>query len=265
VQTYFNLDDNVFYLNHAAVSPWPLQTADAVKAFAEENARQGSKDYDLWLIREKHLRERLAQLINAPSTDEIALLKSTSEGLSLIAYGLRWNSGDNIIIPAEEFPSNRIVWQSLDSLGVETRLIPVSNIDDPEQALLDAMDSNTRLLSCSSVQYATGLKLDIERLGRACKQSDTAIQIHHSGHHNCHKSRITPNHQRIENLVDSLEFYKGVVVQPFHQLPGSEGIGSQCFSSIGILAAIGNRAAFHQVHQGVRKKGRMYSQMAFIN
>ena len=177
VQTYFQLDDNVFYLNHAAVSPWPLQTADAVKAFAEENARQGSKDYDLWLIREKHLRERLAQLINSPSTDEIALLKSTSEGLSVIAYGLPWQSADNIVIPAEEFPSNRIVWQSLDSLGVETRLIPVCNVDDPEQALLDAMDSNTRLLSCSSVQYATGLKLDIERLGRACKQSDTLICI----------------------------------------------------------------------------------------
>ena len=177
VQPYFQLDDNVFYLNHAAVSPWPLQTADAVKAFAEENARQGSKDYDLWLIREKHLRERLAQLINSPSTDEIALLKSTSEGLSLIAYGLPWKSGDNIVIPAEEFPSNRIVWQSLDSLGVETRLIPVSNIDDPEQALLDAMDSNTRLLSCSSVQYASGLKLDIERLGRGCKQSDTLFCI----------------------------------------------------------------------------------------
>jgi selenocysteine lyase/cysteine desulfurase len=177
VPPYFQLDDNLIHLNHAAVAPWPMQTAEAVKAFAEENARQGSRDYDLWLIREKQLRERLAQLINSPSTDEIALLKSTSEGLSLIAYGLPWNSGENIVIPAEEFPSNRIVWQSLDSLGVETRLIPVCNVEDPEQALLDAMDSNTRLLSCSSVQYATGLKLDIERLGRACKQSDTLFCI----------------------------------------------------------------------------------------
>jgi cysteine desulfurase/selenocysteine lyase len=177
VQPYFQLDDDVIHLNHAAVAPWPLQTAQAVKAFAEENARQGTKDYDLWLIREKELRKRLAQLINAPSTDEIALLKSTSEGLSLIAYGLRWKSGDNIVIPAEEFPSNRIVWQSLESLGVETRLIPVTRLDDPEQALIDAMDNNTRLLSCSSVQYATGLRLDIERLGHACKHSDTLFCV----------------------------------------------------------------------------------------
>lgn len=177
MESYFQLDENIIYLNHAAVAPWPLQTTAAVKAFADENARQGSKDYELWLIREKDLRNRLAQLINAPSTDEIALLKSTSEGLSLIAYGLPWQSGDNIVIPAEEFPSNRIVWQSLESRGVITRLIPVTKLDDPEQALIDAMDSHTRLLSCSSVQYATGLRLDIERLGHACKQSDTLFCV----------------------------------------------------------------------------------------
>ena len=177
VQPYFQLDDHVIYLNHAAVAPWPLQTAQAVMAFAEENARQGSKDYNLWLLREKDLRKRLAQLINAASTDEIALLKSTSEGLSLIAYGLPWKTGDNIIIPAEEFPSNRIVWQSLERFGVETRLIPVSGVNHPEQALIDAMDSNTRLMSCSSVQYTTGLRMDLEHLGQTCRQSATLFCV----------------------------------------------------------------------------------------
>lgn len=177
VQSLFQLDQDVIYLNHAAVAPWPRQTADAVKAFANENARQGSKDYDLWLIREKELRQRLAQLINATSIEEIALLKSTSEGLSVIAYGLPWQHGDNIVIPAEEFPSNRIVWQSLHKLGVETRLIAINQVDDPEQALIDASDVNTRLLSCSSVQYASGLKLDLERLGDACKHSNTLFCV----------------------------------------------------------------------------------------
>ena len=87
---YFQLDRDIVYLNHAAVAPWPLTTANAVKAFADENARQGSKDYALWLSREKQLRQQLARLINASSINEIALLKSTSEGLSLVAYGLPW-------------------------------------------------------------------------------------------------------------------------------------------------------------------------------
>lgn len=171
VQPYFQLDDDIVHLNHAAVAPWPLTTAQAVMAFAEENARRGSIDYDQWLLREKELRNRLARLINACSTDEIAILKSTSEGLSLIAYGLHWSPGDNIVIPAEEFPSNRIVWQSLADLGVETRLIPITRVADPEQALLNAIDARTRLLSSSSVQYATGLRLDLERLGQVCRQS----------------------------------------------------------------------------------------------
>ena len=54
---------------------------------ADENARQGSKDYEKWLRREQELRQRLATLIGAPSRDEIDLLKSTSEGLSVIAIG----------------------------------------------------------------------------------------------------------------------------------------------------------------------------------
>ena len=174
---HFQLDQDLIYLNHAAVAPWPLETAEAVKAFADENARQGSKDYELWLAREQELRAQLAQLINAPSTDEIALLKSTSEGLSVIAYGLEWQTGDNIVIPAEEFPSNRIVWQSLQDQGVETRLIAVSERADPEQALADAIDHRTRLLSCSSVQYASGLRLDIERLGHTCKQTNALFCV----------------------------------------------------------------------------------------
>ncbi len=177
MQRLFQLDDNIIHLNHAAVAPWPLQTAQAVKAFADENARQGSKDYELWLQREQDLRQRLAQLINAASTDEIALLKSTSEGLSVVAYGLPWQSGDNIVIPAEEFPSNRIVWQSLANQGVETRLVQVANVDDPEQVLIDAIDSHTRLLSCSSVQYTSGLRLDLERLGKACQTVETLFCV----------------------------------------------------------------------------------------
>ena len=175
MQQYFNLDDDIIYLNHAAVSPWPIKTAEAVSQFASENATLGSKNYLDWMKVESALRSKLATLINADSSEEIALLKSTSEGLSFIAYGLDWNAGDNIVIPAEEFPSNRIVWQSLKDQDVEVRLVPVADAANPEHALIAAMDDNTRLLSCSSVQYASGLKLELEKLGDACKRADRPI------------------------------------------------------------------------------------------
>jgi selenocysteine lyase/cysteine desulfurase len=116
-------------------------------------------------------------LINAASVDEIAILKNTSEGLSTIAQGLQFEQGDNIVIPDEEFPSNRVVWLALKDQGVEIRLVKIEEADDPERALIDAMDEHTRLLSCSSVQYARGLRLDLNRLGAACKRYDSLFCV----------------------------------------------------------------------------------------
>lgn len=165
----FALDEAIIYLNHAAVAPWPRRTARAVQEFADENARQGSRNYGGWLETETHLREQLRRLINAASVDEIALLKNTSEALSMVAWGLSWKSGENVVISNQEFPSNRVVWKSLDRLGVTTRQVDLALGNSPEDALIEAMDPHTRVLSVSSVQYGSGLRLDLERLGAACR------------------------------------------------------------------------------------------------
>ena len=168
----FELDDDVIYLNHAAVAPWPRRTVEAVARFAEENRRRGAQNYPRWTAVEQRLRERLQQLIGARSSDEIALLKSTSEGLSVVAQGLDWRAGDNVVFPAQEFPSNRIVWEALRSRGVEARGVDLAGVPDPEAALLAATDARTRLVSVSSVQYDTGLRLDLARLGRTCEAAE---------------------------------------------------------------------------------------------
>mgnify|MGYP001821540188 FL=1 len=177
MKPYFQLDDDIVHLNHAAVAPWPIVTRDAVVAFADENLSVGSQHYDQWLKTEQRLKQKLVQLINAESSDEIAILKNTSEGLSLIAQGLSFDSGDNIVVPAEEFPSNKVVWQALESQGIELRQVAVQDNEQPEKALIDAMDESTRLLSCSSVQYARGLRLDLNQIGLACKQNDTLFCV----------------------------------------------------------------------------------------
>ncbi len=177
MNTYFQLDENIIHLNHAAVAPWPKVTHDAVVAFADENMRIGSQRYDQWMQTEQQLKQKLKRLINANSVDEIAILKNTSEGLSTIAQGLSFEHGDNIVIPDEEFPSNRVVWLALKDQGVDIRQVKVEAADDPEQALIDAMDDSTRLLSCSSVQFARGLRIDLNRLGAACKRYDSLFCV----------------------------------------------------------------------------------------
>lgn len=167
---------DLYYLNHAAVAPWPARSARAVERFARENIATGARDYSQWLVTERSLRERLARLLNASSRADIALVKNTSEALSFVAFGLDWREGDQVIISSEEFPSNRIVWEALRPRGVEVVQVDLQG-GDAEGALLAACTPRTRLMAISAVQYASGLRLDLERLGLGCEQRDVLLCI----------------------------------------------------------------------------------------
>lgn len=168
----FQLDPDLCHLNHAAVGPWPRRAAEAVARFAEENLHQGSLAYPRWLDTEQRLRERLARLIAANSPDDIALAKNTSEALSVIAHGLPWQDGDNLVGIAQEFPSNRIVWESLADRGVTWRALDLERSSDPEAELMALCDRRTRMIAVSWVQYGRGRRLDLERIGAFCRARD---------------------------------------------------------------------------------------------
>lgn len=169
----FPLDPSIIHLNHAGVGPWPRRTVEAICSFANENMGMGSANYMAWLEAEQSLRKLGAWLLNAPSADTIALLKNTSEALSLVAYGIDWEPGDEVIIPEGEFPSNRIVWEPLEErFGVHLRVIALPSNSNPEQALIQACNPRTRLISLSSVNYATGLRLDLDFIGTYCHDNE---------------------------------------------------------------------------------------------
>ena len=174
----FELNPNLIHLNHAGVAPWPRATVKAITQFAYENASWSTRRYDAWLREEQELRELGRWLLDAESKDEIAFLKNTSEGISAVAFGLGWKAGDNVVLAREEFPSNRIPWEAVAArYSVETRWVNVNATDTPEQALLGQVDSRTRLLTTSSVHYASGLKMDLSLLGDALHGSPTLFCV----------------------------------------------------------------------------------------
>ena len=170
IEQEFNLRHDLIYLNHAAVSPWPARTAKAVQKFADENMIEGSLQYPEWLKKESELRRQARLILNAPSVNDIALLKNTSEALSVVAYGLNWEKGDNIVSSNQEFPSNRIVWESLASKGVEFREADLDKYSTPEDALFSLVDKKTKLITISSVQFGTGLRIDLKQIGEFCRE-----------------------------------------------------------------------------------------------
>lgn len=167
----FPLAEDLIYLNHAAVAPWPARTRDAVRRFAGEISSTGAQNYMNWMKKETELRGQIQRLLNAPTTADIALMKNTSEALSVVAAGLPWQAGDNIVTSDQEFPSNRIPWQALADRDVHLKEVDI-RVAEPEQALLDNCDGHTRVLTISSVQYGSGIRLDLEVLGRYCRQHD---------------------------------------------------------------------------------------------
>lgn len=172
----FPVTQNLVYLNHAGVAPWPQRTTQAVTRFAAQCAAEGARHYARWLETESAVKAQLARLVNAPSADDIALLKNTSEALSVVAYGLSWQPGDNVVISDEEFPSNRIVWESLAKRGVAVREVSLATAQ-PEKALLEACDGHTRVLSISSVQYGSGRRIELGVLGAGCRRRNIAFCV----------------------------------------------------------------------------------------
>ncbi len=173
----FPQKEDIIYLNHAAVSPWPARAASAVKQFAQENVLTGAMNYPAWVKKETRLRHQCRKLLNASSSEDIALLKNTSEALSVVACGINWKAGNNVVSTNQEFPSNRIVWQAQQRHGVEFREVDIMNSDEPEQALINACDKNTRALAVSSVQFGTGFRLNLEILGDYCRQNNVLFCV----------------------------------------------------------------------------------------
>jgi selenocysteine lyase/cysteine desulfurase len=164
------------YFDHAATAPLPRRSGDALRAWTAEQENDGVVG---WPEREQgveQVRTQAARLLNA-HRDEIAFIQSTTHGIGLIAEGYPWRSGDNVVTAEDEYPSNVYPWMNLESRGVSLRQVASRQgriwIDD----LAAAMDSSTRVLAISHVEFATGFRNDLDALGELCRQRGVALFV----------------------------------------------------------------------------------------
>jgi cysteine desulfurase / selenocysteine lyase len=161
----FPVTQNLIYLNHAAVAPLPRRTALAMQALAQDALDFGSLHYDRWLDTYEAVRVAAAQLIGA-QRNEIALVKNTSEGISMVAQGLDWHPGDRIVAFREEFPSNYYPWLRLESRRCS---IDWLSIHDPLEKI-ELACTGAKLLAISFVQYLSGFRADLNAIGEICRR-----------------------------------------------------------------------------------------------
>ena len=177
IRALFPITQSYNYLNHAAVSPPPAPTIAAVESQLRDVNINGSLNYRQWVATKERTRQLIAGIMGA-RPDQVAFMRNTSDALSSVANGLRWQPGDNLVTFQREFPSNVYPWLRLrDTFGVEIRVCEEQNGRIDLEQLIGLMDDRTRVVAISHVQYASGFRADLERLGRAARRHDALLVV----------------------------------------------------------------------------------------
>ena len=177
LRSLFPITKRAIYVNHAAISPLPTPTVEAIESQLKDVCENGSINFRSWIAVKEHARSLLAQLLGA-RPEQVAFMRNTSDGLSTVANGLKWSTGQNVVTFRKEFPANIYPWLRLrDAFGVEVRMCDerYGRVDIDELETL--VDSNTRVIAISHVQYASGFRADLERLGRLARKYDALLVV----------------------------------------------------------------------------------------
>ncbi len=177
IRSLFPAANKYTYLNSAAVSPIPTTAIEAVNVQLNDVAENGSNNYNDWIATKNRARALVAGMLGVRS-EQIAFMRNTSDGFASVANGLSWQNGDNIVSFEREFPANFYPWRMVrDRFGVELRLCGETNGRVDIDEMISMIDAKTKLVAISAVQYASGFKADLERIGRAARDVDALFAV----------------------------------------------------------------------------------------
>ncbi len=173
----FPVAEHWAYFDHAAASPLPRRSGEALRAWVDDQERNGVVHRARWGERLEKARGDVARLIGA-HVDEIAFINNTTQGIGLIAEGYPWKPGDSVVTADEEYPSNLYPWMILADRGVTLRTVPTRPdgriwVED----LARAIDGSTRVLTISHVEFASGFRNDLAALSALCRERGVALFV----------------------------------------------------------------------------------------
>lgn len=175
IREKYPITRNYNFQNHASIAPMSAPAAEAMCGYARELAASAYLEGKYYRTAER-VRSAAARLINADPA-EVTFIKNTCEGINYVANGIQWLTRDNVVSTSMEFPANIYPWMALEQRGV--RLIRVEEEDGhiPFDRIAAAINSRTRLVTISAVQYSNGFRVDLTRLGELCKEKGVLLFV----------------------------------------------------------------------------------------
>ena len=170
IREHFSVVNHWIYMDHAAVSPLTRDMVYGLSMRADDIMENGATKYADWKDDAIQARLMYAQLLGS-LPDEIAFINSTAEGVNLVANGIEWRPGDNVVLTNVDYPANIYPWMNQQRHGVTIKW--VKEREDgriPVEDLAAALDDRTRVLAISFVHFVNGYRNDLNAIGDLCEE-----------------------------------------------------------------------------------------------
>jgi selenocysteine lyase/cysteine desulfurase len=173
----FDIPNDVAYLNCAYMSPLMKSALDAGIAGLARKAHAWQITPDQFFSGAEEFRVTGAQLLDC-SADCIAIVPSASYGIATAARNLPLHNSQSILVLDEQFPSNYYAWQRLaEDKGASLKIVPWPEDNDWTAAVLNSLTTDVAIAALPHVQWTSGGKLDLVRIGKACRELGAALAL----------------------------------------------------------------------------------------
>jgi selenocysteine lyase/cysteine desulfurase len=168
----FLFTDKIAFFAHASFGPLPQRSWKATEEYYNCLRLEEIRNMDKIAFEKlDDIRAMAAEMIRA-KPEEIAFATNTSYGLNVAAWGLDLRPGDKVLLSDVEFPGNTYPWTNLRQKGVQVEFVPSKNGCFDIDNLIKAIDSKTRVVALSFVQFFNGFKIDLKTIGKICEEKD---------------------------------------------------------------------------------------------
>lgn len=181
-RSLFNLPEDISYLNNAYMSPSLKSVSEAGTLAISKKEIPYTITPEDFFSDSRIVKQLFSKLIDCYDPELIAIIPSVSYGISCVTNNITLNEDDEIIIVADQFPSNFYAWQRLaEQYGATIKQIPKPKTTTPEKdwndAIINAINDNTAVVSMAHVHWADGTLFDLEHIRAITNQYQALLII----------------------------------------------------------------------------------------
>jgi cysteine desulfurase / selenocysteine lyase len=164
------------YFGHASTAPLSTYVTDRLKNYIHVRSETKIDDYTAVIKAMENVKNGLAEMINS-TPDRIAFIDNTNNGLNMLAQSVVWKQNDRIILNDIEFPANVYPFMNLEHRGVKIDFVKSHSGIVSAEDIINTITPETKLISVSQVQFLTGYRIDLDTLGKVCKEKGIIFSV----------------------------------------------------------------------------------------